>query len=458
MRFYSLKSVLSLLVLVAGAAAILMLDGAPASASPAPQTAARAAVAATPAGVAMPTTFYGEVLPILQARCQSCHRPGEVAPMSLLTYDDAKRWSRMIKRAVEGRVMPPWPADVGVGVKFHNDRALSDTEIATLVAWVDEGAPAGEGTAVPAPRDYIDGWQINPDMVVELPPFDIPARGVVEYTYYIVPEKFTEDRWVKLSELRPTNREVTHHLIAYIRPPGSSYFRDYPVGEYFVPAPGDRDPLEDESGFRFRQLLGGYAPGSNPGEANFPDDQAEFVEAGSQMVFEVHYNSKGEAATDQPRLGLEFLDGAPDTRRLGGIVIDQEFEIPPHADSHRVDARVELLQDVSLLAMLPHMHLRGKSFEYRAVFPDGRTETLLSVSKYDFNWQLRYYLEEPMLLPAGTVIEGTAYFDNSADNPHNPDPTSPVSWGDQSWEEMMIGFFTISFDPSVDPESIFGER
>lgn len=413
-------------------------------------------------------TFYGEVQPIVQARCQSCHRPGEVAPMSLLTYGDVRRWAPNIKRVVQERVMPPWTADNSVGVRFHNDRALTDEEIGMLVSWIDGGVPEGDPGAASPPREFVDGWQIEPDEVLTIPSFEIPATGTVDYTYYILPYEFTEDRWIRITEMRPSNREVTHHLIAYLRPPGSSFFRDYPVGEFFVPELEERSPageacstceispVEGESGLRFRQILGGYAPGWNPGEANFPADQAMFIEAGSTVVFEVHYTTNGTPTSDTPKLGIVYLDGEPATRRLGSAVVNGDFEIPPHAANHRVDAAIAIEHDVRLLSLTPHMHLRGKSFEMRAVFPDGRTQVLLSVPRYDFNWQLTYYLEAPMSLPAGTIIEGTAHFDNSSGNPHNPDPSSPVQWGDQSWEEMMIGFFDVEVDPELDPESIFG--
>ena len=353
--------------------------------------------------------------------------------------------------------MPPWTADNSVGVEFHNNRALSEEQIASIVAWVDDGAHEGEGAATQAPPDFVDGWQMSsPDMIVEVPPFAIPSSGTVEYTYYIVPETFTEDRWIRSSELRPSNIEATHHLLAYVRPPESSYFRNYPLGEFFVPKPGGRARAEGESNFQWRQSIGGYAPGQNPGEAKFPDDQAVFVEAGSQIVFELHYNSKGEPMIDETRLGLEFLDGQPATRRLGSAVIDRDFVIPRNAANHRVDASVGIKQDVTLLSLTPHMHLRGKSWEFHAIFPDGRTQVLLSVPAYDFNWQITHFLADPLELPAGTIIESSAYYDNSADNVHNPDPMSPVEWGDQSWEEMMVGFFDVAMDPGMDPESIFG--
>lgn len=451
MRSFVSKAVLAAFVFIAVSGVVLTVAGAQEQ----PQQQASAVADASRSTGGAPT-FYGDVLPIVQQRCQSCHRPGEVAPMSLLTYGDVRRWAPNIKRVVKDRVMPPWSADNSVGAKFHNDRALTDAEIETLVSWIDSGIPEGDRNMAPPPREYVDGWQIEPDEVLTIPPVEIPATGTVEYTYYILPYEFTEDRWVKMTEMRPSNREVTHHLIAYLRPPGSSFFRDYPVGEFFVPDREARAPEEGESGFRFRRILGGYAPGWNPGEANFPDDQAVLVEAGSTIVFEVHYNTMGTPTTDRPKLGLVYLDGEPATRRLGSAVLNRDFEIPANAADHRVEAAVGIEHDVKLLSMTPHMHLRGKSFEMRAVFPDGRTEVLLSVPRYDFNWQLTYYLDEPLLLPAGTVLEGIAHFDNSSANPHNPDPSSPVNWGDQSWEEMMIGFFSVEMDPQLDPEEIFG--
>jgi hypothetical protein len=405
-----------------------------------------------------PPAFYDEVLPIIQRRCQDCHRPGEVAPFPLLTYEDVTSEAHGIRRMVQTRRMPPWSAEPGVGVPLHNDRSLSETEIATIVEWIDGGMPEGAGDVGSALKDFPDGWQIEPDMIVEVPPFPVPAEGTVEYTYYIVPEVFTEDRWVKVTELRPANREVTHHLIAYVRPPGSSYFADYPVGEFFVPEPGGRTKPAEESAFQWRRMLGGYAPGSNPGESNFSDDQAVFLEAGSQLVFELHYTAKGEATTDSPRLGIQFFDGEPASRRLGSTVINTRFEIPPHADNHRVDAGTRMMRDVELLSLTPHMHLRGKSWEFRAIFPDGTTKVLVNVPEYDFMWQSTYYLAEPLHLPAGTVIEGIAHFDNSKGNRHNPDPDSPVTWGDQSWEEMMVGFFDVAVPSDVDPETVFGRR
>ena len=417
----------------------------------------RAGAVADASGAMAPApTFYSEVLPIVQQRCQTCHRPGEVAPMSLLTYGDVRRWAPNIKRVVQERVMPPWTADNSVGLKFHNDRALTAAEIETLVDWIDAGVPEGDPALAPPAPEYPDGWQIEPDEILTIPTFDIPASGTVDYTYYILPYEFTEDRWIKITEMRPSNREVTHHLIAYLRPPGSSFFKGYPEGEFFVPDPEARAPVEGESGLQFRRILGGYAPGWNPGEANFPADQAVLVEAGSTLVFELHYNTKGTPTSDTPKLGIAYLDGEPKTRRLGSAVLNRDFEIPPDAANHRVDAAIQVEHDVTLLSLTPHMHLRGKSFEMSAVFPDGRREVLLSVPRYDFNWQLTYYLDEPMLLPAGTVLEGTAHFDNSSGNPHNPDPSSPVNWGDQSWEEMMIGFFDVEMDPKLDPESVFG--
>jgi mono/diheme cytochrome c family protein len=400
-------------------------------------------------------TYYGDVLPIIQQTCQGCHRPGEVAPMSLLTYDDLREAARETRRMVASRRMPPWTADPSASVPFHNDRSLTDEQIATIVEWIDGGMPEGDPSLAPPQPEFPSGWQIQPDEIIEVPEFDIPAEGTVEYTYFIMPEVFDEDRWLVNSELRPTNSEVTHHLLAYIRPPGSSYFRTYPVGEFFVPDGEDRAPVEGESSSQWRQAIGGYAPGINPGDFVAPPGQAALVPAGSQIVFELHYTAKGDATTDRPKLGLVYLDGEPTTRRVGGVVINTDFEIPPGAENHRVDAAVTITQDAKLLSLNPHMHLRGKAWEFRAVFPDGTTEVLLTTPRYDFNWQMTHHLSEPMMLPAGTVIEASAWYDNSDTNRHNPDPTLAVGWGDQSWEEMMVGFFDLEVPPNTDIETLF---
>ncbi|NKB89446.1 MAG: thiol-disulfide isomerase [Acidobacteria bacterium] len=409
-------------------------------------------------------TFSDDVFPILRANCQNCHRPGEVAPMSLLTFRQTRPWAKAIRRNVLARTMPPWNAEPGVGPKFHNDRSLSQDEIDTIVAWVDAGAPRGDAEADLEIDDYTDGWQTTPEEIIEIPPFEVPAKGTLDYTYYIVPGATTEDRWVTAAELRPSNRELTHHLIAYIRPPGSNYLREYPVGEFFVPEAehGECSTCRDgeprpASEFEF---LIGYAPGFNPYEGPVNDQRARLIPAGSDVIFELHYSTTGEAGVDQAKLGLSFAKARPAERLFTTSASNGGFEIPPGAKSHRVDAVATTNHPLTLHALTPHMHLRGSAFRYDLVFPDGTRQELLNVPEYDFNWQLSYFLDEPIELPTGTRIEATAHFDNSADNPFNPAPEQTVRWGDQSWEEMMVGFFDISFDSALDPGDmvVHGER
>lgn len=394
------------------------------------------------AGRSESVTFHKDVLPILQKNCQGCHRPGEAAPMSFLTYREVRPWAKAIRESVLSRRMPPWFADPGVG-KFRNDRSLAQHEIDTLVGWINAGAPEGDPKDAPPPREFVEGWSIGkPDVVFELPrEIEVPAEGTIEYTYVIVPTGFTEDKWVQLSEARPGNRAVVHHIIAFIRPPGSKWLRDYPVGVAFVP-----DRASGESGGEF---LTGYAPGAPP--EVFEPDEAKLVKAGSDIVFQLHYTANGKVMKDRSRVGLIFSREKPQRRVLTLAAQNRKFVIPPGAPNHRVDGSLRLWADSELIGMLPHMHVRGKAMEIRAVYPDGAMETLLRVPRYDFNWQLGYDLAERKLLPRGTRVEATGWFDNSPNNKSNPDPTVEVRWGDQSWEEMMIGFFWVSIPADMDP-------
>ncbi|WP_166804997.1 thiol-disulfide isomerase [Nitrosococcus wardiae] len=418
--------------------------------------AAAALLAVGPKTYAAEVTFYEDALPILQSHCQGCHHPGEGTPMSLLNYKEVLPWAKAIREAVLLKKMPPWYAEKGVGKKFSNDRSLSQEEIGTLVAWADTGAKKGDLAAAPPPAKFADSWSIGkPDLIVRPPkPYRIPSKGVIEYTYVIVPSGFTEDKWVSKVELKPSKREHVHHLIAWVRPPGSSYFEEYSVGDFFVPSVKIRERRrEGEGKFERRQLLASYAPGGIPNRLEA--GQARLIPAGSDFIFELHYTANGTAGTDRPQLGLVFSDGPPRQRVFTTAALNSKFVIPPNASNHRVEASLTMSAKAILLDMMPHMHLRGKSFEYRAVYPNGKSELLLRVPKYNFNWQLSYVLEEPLTLPKGTRIECTAYFDNSWSNPHNPDPTQEVRWGDQNWEEMMIGFISLAIDADQNPESVF---
>lgn len=405
-----------------------------------------------PAGeVPAKPTYTKDVAPILQKNCQACHRPGEAGPFSMLTYEDTLPFARMMKKVVTDKIMPPWYADPKFG-HFANDRSLSEKEIATLIAWVDAGAPKGDPGDMPPPLHFEEGWAIpKPDIVFELPKvFNVPDQGMLEYQYVIVPTGFKEDKWVQAVEARPTDRSVVHHIIAYLREPGSDYFKDKKLGEFFIAPPpkqGEKDTSALPSDF-----LVGYAPGQPP-EIMRPG-QGKLIKAGSDIVFEVHYTPNGKATTDRTKVGIIFAKGPVKERVLTMSAVNGTFKIPPMDPNYRVDASFEVLKDVKLAGLHPHMHGRGKDFDYRIVFPDGRTETLLSVPKYNWKWQLWYNLQDEMFLPKGTKIECTAHFDNSPNNPEAADPKKSVIWGQQSWDEMMVGFFNLVFDANMSPKEL----
>jgi hypothetical protein len=406
-------------------------------------------------------TFNKDVLPILQRNCQTCHRPGEAAPMPLLTYDQARPWAKAIREEVVSRRMPPWFADPDHG-KFSNERTLSQSDINTLVAWVDGGAREGNPKDAPRPLQFAEGWSIgNPDAVVQMAEeFKLPASGTIDYQFILVPSEFTEDKWIERVEIRPTNRAVVHHIVAFVRDPGSKFLAAARPGRPLA-APNSsrqRRPPDDGVGEIIwePEVLAVYVPGTSA--QIYKPGQAKLIKAGSDIVLQMHYTTNGEATSDRTSIGFAFAKQQPVERVASAFVANTKFVIPAGASSHRVEARVTLDENVTLTTLFPHMHVRGKGFEYRAVYPDGRSEILLSVPRYDFNWQLFYHLQKPIVLPKGTRLECTAYFDNSAGNASNPDPAAEVRWGDQSWEEMLAGFFDFSVDPRVDPKSLYGKR
>jgi hypothetical protein len=400
-----------------------------------------------------PPTFTKDVAPILQKHCLTCHRPGEAAPFSMLTYEQTKPWAPTIKMVVTQKIMPPWFADPQYG-HFANERSLSADEIRTLVSWVNAGAQKGAAADMqPAKETFVDGWGISvPDVVLQLPkPFSVPASGVMDYQYVIVPTGFKEDKWVQMLEVRPTDRAVVHHIIAYLREPGSNYFKDQKLGVFFIAPPPKVDGKTDASALP-SDFLVGYAPGQ-PAEILHPGE-GKLIKAGSDIVFEVHYTPNGTATKDQTKLGLVFAKEVPKDRVLTLSASNGTFKIPPGDPDYKVDATFEVRKDVKLVGLHPHMHSRGKAFEYRLVFPDGRKETILSVPVYNWHWQLWYNLAEPIDLPQGSKIECTAHFDNSANNPENPDPTKEVIWGQQNWDEMMVGFFNFRFPAAMSAKEL----
>jgi len=413
-------------------------------------------------------TYYRDILPILQKHCEVCHRTGGIAPISFGNYEVARQYAAAIRVVTENKSMPPWFAAAGIG-RFSNDPSLSSEEIATLAAWAAAKAPAGDWHDAPAPRGWATGWSIpRPDMVVKMTQaVKLPASGDVDYTYEIVPTHFAEDRWVQMAEVLPSARGNVHHAVVYIRPPNSNWLRHAPMGEAFT-AETLKD-AEDRRGAHWTDsdVLLVYAPGSSPDE--WPATMAKFVPAGSDLVFQMHYTTNGKSVADQSSVGMVFAKQLPTQRVLTLQLTNDHFVIPPGADNFRVEARGTLPNDATLLSFFPHMHLRGKRFEYNLVghapaqessgksrggARESQIETLLRVN-YHFHWQMSYRLAEPRLLKAGTELQAVAWYDNSSNNSHNPDPTAAVRWGEQTYDEMMIGFFDVAVAANLDKTRYF---
>ncbi|HMD30762.1 MAG TPA: hypothetical protein VKG84_02550 [Candidatus Acidoferrales bacterium] len=397
--------------------------------------------------------FFRDVLPILQDHCQECHRPEGTAKPPLVSYEQAQQNAADIRTAAERKTMPPWFADARFG-HFSNDPSLTPEQVAAISAWEAAGAPAGDPASAPPLRQWAGGWNIPPpDAIVAMPaPVAIPARGEMEYTYEIVPTGFKEDKWVQMAQILPSSAPNVHHAVVYIRPPDAHWLRHAPVGVPFTASTlADPQDRHDAHGTDADMLLV-YAPGSSPDR--WPDGMARFVPAGSDLVFQMHYMPDGHAATDRTSVGMVFAAKPPAQRVITLQLTNSSFIIPPGAEDFRVQVRGSLPNDALVLSFFPHMHLRGKRFEYNVVRPDGTVETLLRVN-YHFHWQMSYRLAEPRALRAGTVLEAVAWFDNSSHNPHNPDPKATVRWGDQTSDEMMVGFFDVAVAASVDKWQYF---
>ncbi len=366
-------------------------------------------------------TYAEHIAPIMRQKCESCHRPGMVAPFSLLTYDDAVNWAAMIEEVVQERRMPPWHADPRHG-DFRNDRRLSQKEIDTLTAWIQADTPLGDESKLPPPKDWAQGWAIGkPDIVFEMPEeVTIPAQGVVPYQYFETEMDFEEDVWIQAAEARPGNRAVVHHIIGFYREP------------------------EAEGKDRGERLTDNWIVGTAPGDMPLilPEGVALRIPAGSKLIWQMHYTPTGKEEKDRSQIGLVLYKGEEPPQHLVHkvAIANGKFRIPPGARYHQVTSKRKIPKDVQILSLMPHMHLRGRAFDYYVRFPDGSRETLLSIPRYDFNWQSSYYFKDPLTIPAGSTLECVAHFDNSEDNPANPDPTQEVRWGDQTFEEMMIGY------------------
>jgi mono/diheme cytochrome c family protein len=422
-----------------------------------------------PARSAPEATFYRDVLRILQAHCQECHRAQGIAPMAFETYEQTRPYAEAIHLATQSKAMPPWFADPSVG-KFSNDPSLSGKEIATLANWSASQAPGGEQRDAPAARIWAAGWTIpEPDTVLAMSQaVALPASGDIDYTYEIVPTHFTEGRWVQMAEILPSQRANVHHAVVYVRPPDSAWLRHAPVGTPFTAA-SLADPQERAGAmWTDSDILLVYAPGSSPD--NWPATMAKFIPAGSDLVFQMHYTSNGKAVRDSTKVGLRFSKEPPPQRVLTLQLTNDHFVIPPGAPDYRVEARGTLPNEATLLSFFPHMHLRGKRFAYNLIHHPAAVanqnmapaessdaasvEPLLRVN-YHFHWQMSYRLAQPLHLPAGTELQAVAWFDNSRNNPHNPDPDSSVRWGEQTYDEMMVGFFDVAVDAKLDKRAFF---
>lgn len=398
-------------------------------------------------------TYHGDVKRILDARCVGCHREGEIAPMKFTSYAEVKPWAKAIRQAVLRKSMPPWHADPARSIAFHNDRSLAAHEIARITEWVDGGAAEGKAGARSDARPAPETVTRKPDFIARIPGIPIPATGTIEYTFLVTPTNFDRDMWISSAEWRIEQRSVVHHINAFIRPKGSSYVHDAPPGQPFVASvQSRRAKRDDEREVDRRELLLGYEPGYRP--MPWGEGRAKLLPKGADIVFEIHYTASGKAVTDHSELALYFATQPPKERVFTISPADAAFAIPPGASEHTSSTGAVTRGDVTLLSMQPHMHLRGKTYSISVRYPDGRSESLIDVPRYDFRWQTTYFLREPRLLPKNTELQCVAQFDNSPNNRANPDPAAVVRWGDQSWEEMNICFMEVTFPASGDPDVV----
>jgi len=400
-------------------------------------------------------TFYTDVLPVLQAHCQNCHRPGEVAPMSLLTYEQARPWALGIKKATQAKSMPPWFAEPGFQhYANEKEKVLSAEELDTLARWADAGAPAGDPATAPPARAFPTGWNLTPDVIVEMPkPFELPARGTINYKYVLVKTNFPEDMWVVAAEMRPGNPAVLHHGKVWVRPPGSKWMEKAEPGEAYE-TETQRDILGRNSVEEGNDILGKFNPGLGPQRFD-RQGAAKFIPKGSDIVFELHYTTSGKPTTDVSKLGLVLTKTPPDTRyffHAGPTALN--LAIPPNTSKAEVVSEVTLGENARLVYAQPHMHLRGKDFELRVVSPEGVSQTVLK-GRFDFEWQMGYELAEPVPIPKGSKLQFITHFDNSKGNRFNPNPEAQVLWGPQNWDEMSNCFIGVLFDRSTAPEKVF---
>jgi hypothetical protein len=433
-------------------------------------------------------TFSKDVAPILYANCTSCHRAGEIAPMSLMTYKESRPWAKAIAAKVADGTMPPWHADPRYG-KFVGERRLTDQQKSTIARWVAAGAPEGNAGDLPSPPVYNDGWNITPDVVLSMQEdYPIPATGEIPYQYLEVPANFAEDRYISDWEIRPGDRRAVHHLLLYLKAPKEvveaqmkrqqgmmlqRMFGAPPQAAAGAPRPtppfefaccvqipdgqsGGRPLPKDQQkdlGPNYRprpagmaQGMGGFSPGGSI--RHFPEGMGMRIPAGYSLVFQMHYTTYGQATTDRSKIGLKFAKTPPKTILNTMALINASLSIPPGEANYTIDNEMTFNRDTVIYSLVPHTHVRGKGWHYEVTYPDGRKEVILSVPKYDFNWQHEYVFAQPLRLPAGSKLYAKAWYDNSPNNKSNPDATKQVTWGDQTWEEMMYTSVTFYNPPA----------
>jgi mono/diheme cytochrome c family protein len=417
-------------------------------------------------------TYSKDVAPILNRHCVNCHRPGEMGPMPLMTFEQVRPYAASIRRRVENGTMPPWHAEAPAG-HFLNERRLTDAEKDTISRWVAGGSPQGNPQDQPPAPRFVEGWSIGtPDVVLSMQrEFEVPASGTIDYQNFAIPTNFTEDKWIQAMELRARVPSVVHHILVYARetgvPPRRDPFRQLPLpngGNHGVALParneGPPQPQQNQNQNQGQQnqaprqpirqtLIASLAPGTTT--MVFQPGTALRIGAGATVIFQVHYTANGTATKDLSRMGLVFAKEAPRQEIMSSQFMNPQLILPAGAANQRVDSAIEFTSDAKIWALIPHTHLRGKSWEYRLTYPDGRSEVVLAVPKYDFNWQTYYHYTKPLAVPKGSRLEAIAHYDNSAGNKANPDPSVTVRWGEQTWEEMQYTGISYTVDAPATP-------
>ena len=386
-------------------------------------------------------TYNKDVAPLIQAKCEYCHRPNEVGPFSLTDYDEVLSHGRMIGEVVLDRRMPPWHAhmDEKKFGKFKNDRRLTENEIDIIEAWVNTGMNEGDAADRPKSIDWSQQIRLeNPDAVIEMPEaYEVPAFGQIPYRYITIPTEFTEHKFIKAVEVVPGDRSVVHHVNVHITSPKRNKFFGTLAGPQLYGMDGSK-----------AKILGNYVPGATI--RTFSEDYGAMIPRGYKLTFEMHYTPNGVATTDRTKVKIVFADQPPKKLIKAHGFMRRGLAIPPNDPHHRVENSISFGYPIDIISLRPHMHVRGKHWRYEVTYPDGREETLLSIPRWDYDWQSLYEFETPIRLPAGTEIRAIAHFDNSRNNPNNPDPSQEVTWGLDTYDEMMLGWIRyVRLDPEL---------